>query len=230
MSQVTNEITRLRVVPASKSTTGQAVVIIEREGHKDFDIVRSEPLFLIDLKNSFLIGDHVNSINDPEVREVLARINAGEFYVKGDIENAAKDSTYVLDEYSAEVRQDPSLIGQTRTRSRATAVVARSSFLNFVPTIDTRQVTANANAYGSKLASLMARVNVSTSAPVQAAAPAQPQAPATPVIPQGTAVPVEEENNGGGGDANAAGTEGAEQGQGAAAPEEGAGAPNGKKK
>lgn len=202
----TTRIVRVRVIPANKSKNGQATVILQREGYPDHDIVRGEKVFLTDLKNSFLIGDDVNSVNHPDVLDLFRELNTGGYMVTGSIENAAKGSTYQLDENSSEVKANPALLGTTRTRERATAVVERSTFLNLFATEGTRQIQANASKYGSKLADMLKSFN---SVPTAAAAPTTVAEPAANIL-----IPTENENaaqaGGGQGDGNEA--QGANQG------------------
>lgn len=63
-------------------------------------IVRSAKEFLTDLKNSFLIGEHVVNPNHPELLSVLQDLNVAPFTITGTITDAKKGEMWVVTENS----------------------------------------------------------------------------------------------------------------------------------
>jgi len=90
-------ITKISKIPFNKE--GEAInVVAIRVGANKPAILRSYDQFLIDLRESFLIGDNVTSMNDQEVLEVLADLQGGtvsgsiHFHKQGDEYEVTEDS------------------------------------------------------------------------------------------------------------------------------------------
>jgi len=146
------QISAIRHIPAS-SKVKNAIVIIERVGYPNHDIVRTEASFLIDLKNSFLIGNEVTSMSHPAVRNVLRSLKGGTVTAK--LDNVEAGSKYILDENSSEVKANPSLLGEERTRERSSALVERGEFLDLQRSVMQDTLAINAEAYASTLAAML---------------------------------------------------------------------------
>lgn len=148
----TAKIQAIRNIPAS-SKVKNALVIIEREGYPNHDIVRTEASFLIDLKNSFLIDNAITSMSHPAVRSVLRSLLGGTVTAK--IDNVEAGSKYVLDENSSEAKANPALLGEERIRDRSSALVERGEFLNLQRSVLQDTLAINAEAYATSLTAML---------------------------------------------------------------------------
>lgn len=148
-------IGRIARIPGNKTQSGKAIVVIYPENGKH-GINRSEDQFLIDLKNSFLIGEHVTSVMDEEVNDILAEMQSGDFLVNGRIASYDKGSKYRLDEYSREVKGNPALLGEERERTLDTGIVLRGTFLTIKKTSEAKLQSKIATATGKQMSRLFA--------------------------------------------------------------------------
>ena len=165
-------IRKVRIIPAS-SKVKNTVVIIQREGYPNHDIVRTEASFLIDLKESRLIDASVTSLSHPSINRALLSIE-GTGTVSGMIENVEAGSKYTLDENSSEVKANPALLGEERERTRATALVERGQFLSLRQSIAERTLSVNAEAYASSLSAMLSMFSAPQANATATPTPAEP--------------------------------------------------------
>lgn len=95
----TLKISKVSVIPHNRSGEVINIVAIRNAGKPA--IIRSFDQFVTDLKESFLIDNDVDSVYDPEVRDVLADLQGGT--VSGEITFHKAGDPYRIEENSAAV-------------------------------------------------------------------------------------------------------------------------------
>jgi len=144
-------ITQISKIPFNKEGQPINVVAIRTNGNPA--ILRSYDQFLIDLRESFLVGDNVTSMNDPEILEVLADLQGGS--VRGNVTFHKKGDTYVLTEESPAITNaNHRLYGKVQVGDKLEAendgARVTDGFLTLKREATAQVIHKSSNAYASK--------------------------------------------------------------------------------
>lgn len=147
----TLSIQKVSVIPFNKA--GEAINVVAIRLDNGTAIIRRNKQFLIDLRESFLIGQDVDSINDPSVLRVLRQLKNGT--VTGDVAYHEAGSKYFIDEnHNALTNPNHRLygkvvVGQEMETEKAGWRVT-DGFLDFEVSVKADVTNANAEAYADK--------------------------------------------------------------------------------
>lgn len=99
------QISKVRLIPFDKNQNPVNLVVIELVGvPTEQSVVRRYSQFLVDLRESFLIGSDVKSMTHPSVRSILRKLRGGTiegnvtFHKKGDPYKITEDSGAITNE------------------------------------------------------------------------------------------------------------------------------------
>jgi len=156
-----------KVRKIAKDANGNTInlVVIDLANGKP-SIVRSNTQFLQDLKNSYLVDESVNTVNHPQVLEVLRDIRRGtvsgniSYHKKGEMWAITKDSRAITDPKHPQFGKVS--VGDTLPYENDNTRV-EDGFLDFVLPNDARTIRANASALASGTLALAGGFDVSDS-------------------------------------------------------------------
>lgn len=147
----TLQISKISVIPHDKNGNAINVVAI-RVGDNKPAILRSFDQFLTDLRESFLIGSDVDSMNDPEVRDVLADLAGGS--VNGNISFHKAGDEYTIDEnHPAITNQNHRLYGKVvvgqKMQAEKDGARVTDGFLTLKREVSAQAINKSATAYAA---------------------------------------------------------------------------------